>query len=266
MTAVSTADDDDDAPILEFEQWADLSARLLGAKGSERSRLLAEAKIERAAFDDAGRFYSALLSDDIDRRDLTRANVYGAKCAAAIALRRQSDPRSVERASSTAAKAPQQRRQAAPSSAGGPSPAGGPLPAGAPGSGPRPTRVAEPGDAGAALPFQAGSATPPVRDVAPRVISGTLDGPPMGSSPALPFAASETGMSIEDYAGFRAELAAHPEREADIAKRFGVEAPDARRALDEAFRIRFAKDREAHRRFLALSTAQVARFVSAKGK
>jgi hypothetical protein len=233
-------------PALEFEAWADISARLLNLPDDERARILESAKVELEVWSQSDAYYSDVIAADVQRGDVTRASAYGARCAVEMARRKALVAKGAPTASSTPDRA-QSSHPLAQTTMGGPS---------------------LESDGGPGLPFQKGGVvrSPEPRGIPEREISGTLDLARPAGGPATPFENVAPRLSLEQYAVFRAELGVHPEREMAIQSQYGIRDANERRDLDEAFRRLFATDPESRRRFRAISTEHRDRLLAEKSK
>jgi hypothetical protein len=285
---------DDRPPPLDFDAWASLSAGQLKLDEPARAAVLEQAGVRQADFQRADAHWSAMLTADLEARDLTRARRYGAICADELAKRAASRPPApvkVEPAPVKVEPAPVKVEPApAPSPASPPpsylvSPAPhAPRPAPAPPqasldstrardatltvSAP-PAAVALPfvaAPAASPVPASVPSAAPPARPAAEP--SGTISlAQPTTDSP-LPFTVSDPGVAftLEQYASFRTELGVFPEKRAEILSKYGVMEEQRRLDLDETWRKRFVSDPALQQRFIQLSTRYMDYLLKQKGK
>jgi len=86
-------DDEQDGPTLGFEAWMDLSMQLLRRSEGERAAILDRARVSIADWEASDAHWTGVLSDEVSRGDTTRAEAYGARCAAAF-RQRAAEPRS----------------------------------------------------------------------------------------------------------------------------------------------------------------------------
>ena len=79
---------DPDDPLIPFEVWAALSARMLQRDSETRALILEQAGMghERWGYSDAR--WTAELVRDLERRDYPRVQHYGRECAAELERRR----------------------------------------------------------------------------------------------------------------------------------------------------------------------------------
>ena len=258
---------------LDFEAWAELSARMVGRTLDEQLDMLEELDVASADWTLSDQHYVSALAAEIADGRMERTERYARKCMAELERRKQ---------------APQQAEPdvmeppAAPAAAGTAAP---PLDVATfqviaqlpgPGAGPLPPVVSAPESitgtaAGFVLPAalrvaQGRLPFAPAANVAPapqppsaaRTVqlpshagSGTL---PLGADPmaearaTLPFGKATPGdavrfprMPLETYASLCAELAVAPERTAETLAKYKVESEPARRALDEDWARRAAQ-------------------------
>jgi hypothetical protein len=263
---------------LDFEAWAELSARMLGRTLDERFDMLEELGVRSADWMRSDEHYTSALAADLVEGRMERAERYAGKCVAEVERRK----RAPQQAEPEAADRPGEPRALAAADIGAastpPDLATFQVVAQLPGPGARPLPpvVSAPESikgtaAGFVLPAalrEAQGRLPfaPAPNVAPAPqppsAAGTVQLPstagsgtlPLGADPmaearaTLPFTTAASGdavrfprMPLETYAALCAELAVAPEQAAETLAKFKVESEAVRRALDEDWGQRLAR-------------------------
>jgi hypothetical protein len=256
-------------PALDFEAWAALSFRLLGATEEEKAAAAGALGLTIEAWTRLDEAYLRALSDDLIAGRMERPALYRAACQAEMARRQ-------EAAGGEAAKA---KAEAGKIEAAGGEPAGAvPVPSGEAASVPAPRLLKSTAEAvdlppgvrelmgrlpflpaapAGAAPAKAAAAKTLQARIAPS--AGTtmpLDGDVIQKAvAAVPFVGSAGGagaggvvsfpsFTVRQYFSLRMDLAAHPDQAADTLRKYGVPNEAARRALDEHWRERMAASPE----------------------
>ena len=256
---------------LDFEAWAELSARMLGRTLDEQLDMLKELDVRSADWTRSDQHYAGALAADLAEGRMERAERYAGKCVAELERRK----RAPQQAEPEPAQPPAEPRASPPPDLAtfqkveqtpGTLPGAGPLPLAAQAQENVTGTVA-----GFVLPAalrEAQGRLPfvPAQDVAPAPqppsAAGTVQLPsaagsgtlPLGANPmaearaTLPFATAAPGdavrfprMPLESYAALCAELAVAPERTAETLAKYKVESEAVRRALDEDWGQRLAR-------------------------
>lgn len=251
-------------PVVPFERWAAVSARLLKRSRDERLDMLEENEIDPLDWASADRYWVEMLAEDLDRGDDTRASHYAKVCAEE--LRRRERPETPS--------APEPKPE--PKAAEPPAPPVAVVPAA-----PAPIELAPTAPPAAALPVAPPAVvkTPPRLDMTAPAFVAPVRGEalPFGDKPsldlsepsppqpktgisgetlplqvnlkamALPFmqgkgeaqAAAPT-MTLDAYASLCAELAAQPEKRGEVLVRYRVAEDAALNALHASWQKQFA--------------------------
>lgn len=251
---------------LDFEAWAELSARLLQLEQAARLDVLDERGIDVADWTRWDEHHCLALAADIAAGRMDRAKNYGQRCAAELERRRR-EPAPAPESTDAKGLEPQAEHHAEPTTAAPPlieaasfqkAPPVMPTPQKAPPFLAGTMAVADfPSflkQAVRALPF-AGNSTPASMASA-SVPQGRAPAPGetigLGIDlmalvrPSLPFAQPSSGatfprLPIESYASLCAELTVFPARATEILKKYGIKDDQARAALDEDWRARLAQ-------------------------
>jgi hypothetical protein len=273
---------------MSFEQWAELSARLLKRKAGEREKILERHSIEPEDWTRIDDHFKRALGDDISEGDGELGVRYGAVCVAELARRRAeaSAPAAppVEEPPAAAEPAPEVAVApvpATPSYLRGPAEYAAPvissLPASPTGPGnPLASTLAalpRPPDGGPALPFDAApsadfvaSLSAPAPAASPRVGGETLPVAadlaraatatlPFGKSVAASLKPATMRLTIEDYAAVCVELALYPDRALDVMRRYHVPDEQTLRAIDADWKSRLSAHPDTHQRWQELYLA-----------
>ncbi|MEP7120949.1 MAG: hypothetical protein ABJE95_08575 [Byssovorax sp.] len=247
---------------IDFETWAELSARLLKLDQEARFDFLEEREIDPASYARAEQRWVMALSDDLSAEEMGRVDLYASKCAAEMARRAAAPaevgPADVETPTPLEAPvAPVPATSAAvvslPALARSKALLSGTMmtPEGLPGS--RQPAAALPFGPTASPSFAAGMSAPRVAAPEPTVGGETL---PLGvdllgslrkelpfmkgaAAPAPP-AAAWPQLPLDTYASLCAELAVFPERAAEILKKYGIADEAVRRGVDREWTERLA--------------------------
>lgn len=252
------------APLpLEFDRWAELSARLLDRTGEERVDILDEQGIDPADMERCDTQYGMEIAREVAQGRMERAESYARKCAAELAGRTR--PPVAEASAEAAAEAEEEAEPAALELTLEPDPEPSAPPTFM--QAPSGQRLAGTMDAfeiptayrNAALPFKEGASSlfaAPSEPPQPRPATGgaalaqTMD---VGSAllklaPATPFAPSSRPpavafprMPLETYASLCAELAVFPQKAAEVLAKYHVPPGAAHAAVDEEWQARFVK-------------------------
>jgi hypothetical protein len=263
---------------LDFEAWAELSARMLGRTLDEQLDTLEELDVRSADWTRSDQHYASALVADLAEGRMERAERYAGKCVAELERRK----RAPQQPEPEAAEPPVEPRAVAAADLGAASPPPdlatfqvvAQLPG--PGAGPLPPVASAPEGvtgtvAGFVLPAALREAQGwlpfvPAQNVAPAPqppsAAGTVPLPsaagsgtlPLGADPmadaraTLPFTTTAPGdavrfprLPLETYAWLCAELAVAPERTAETLAKYKVEDEAVRRALDEDWGLRAAQ-------------------------
>jgi hypothetical protein len=266
----------DGAPLLDFEAWSDLAARMVKRDEAGRAAVLAQEGIDPAAWARCDEHYNRVIVDDVvnDRRG--RREAYGRKCSEELARRRAEAANVTPAPGVSEAPEPPAPPSLPAASSDEPAPiteVSRAAPEPPPVIAPRPVEIgkatavfqapmlARPSDP---LPFGGKPTLDPVSSKPsglPHPGSGStlplgLDlmaharkalpfaGLPGVPSPATPAAPAEQAppsrLSLQSYASLCAELAAYPANRAAILARYGIADEAAYRALDHEWQARIA--------------------------
>lgn len=183
---------------IDFETWADLSARMLKLDQEARFDLLEEREIDPADFARAEQRWVMALSDDLSAEKMDRVDLYAARCAAE--MQRRKEAKSEQAA--VVVEAPAPIKAVAPSE---------------PAVAPAPVAAKEVVAPFVAPPVAFFTAEPPMRVAPPFVVAAPalMSSPPAAvvSAPPVvraPLHLSGTMMASEPIAGARSPLAALP--------------------------------------------------------
>jgi|SRR6185437_13537440 len=259
---------------LDFDAWADLSARLIQLDGDARLDILDEAEVGVNEWGRCEEHYALAIADDIAHGRMERAERYASKCVAEMA--RRAEPRPPPSRAAELDPTPPDEVDVAPPAPPAPAEQAPTHLHEEPAHGPPPPRAAPPQNLATtvtgvtvpaalrsgALPFKKSDtpsmlATPAEPRPQPPADAGggkrglggtqTMDGAALLKA-ALPFAGAPARkpsppafpqMPLRSYASLHAELAVFPHRAADVRKKYAVADETMQAALDRDWQARF---------------------------
>lgn len=229
-------DDRSEVP-LDFDAWADLSAKLLQRDRDSRLDILEEREIGTDTWTACEKHWTLYLAAELSAGRMDQARAYGLKCAAELE-RRSAEAAAAPATPPTAAGAPEHLSETA-----------------------KATEMPLPGGGGKVLPFQSTPSAEFLASLAaprsPRphdptaglteplgtlLLSDLKNTLPFGKrkAQAAPDAVSWPRLTLQQYASLCAELSVAAQDETEILRRYHITGVAARKAVDREWQDRLA--------------------------